>query len=63
MPPQWAFFALFAGFTATMTRSDFSCPSNTRCVSRRREHETAEDLFVNSLWAIITCLLRARDRF
>src|SRR5262249_21935582 len=29
MPPQWAFFALFAGFIATMTRSDFSCP----CIS------------------------------
>src|SRR5262249_53690837 len=26
MPPQGAFFALFAGFIATMTRSDFSCP-------------------------------------
>src|SRR5262245_29087496 len=26
MPPQWAFLALFAGFTATMTESDFSCP-------------------------------------
>src|SRR3954465_3781714 len=25
-PPQWASFALFAGFIATMTRSDFSCP-------------------------------------
>src|SRR5262249_43276900 len=25
-PPQGAFFALFAGFIATMTRSDFSCP-------------------------------------
>src|SRR6476661_5805778 len=25
-PPQGAFLALFAGFTATMTRSDFSCP-------------------------------------
>src|SRR6266480_7383891 len=25
-PPQGAFFALFVGFTATMTRSDFSCP-------------------------------------
>ena len=25
-PPQWASFALFAGFNATMTRSDFSCP-------------------------------------
>ena len=25
-PPQWAFLALFAGFIATMTRSDFSCP-------------------------------------
>jgi hypothetical protein len=25
-PPQWASFALFAGFTATMTSSDFSCP-------------------------------------
>src|SRR4029077_4352723 len=24
--PQWAFFALFAGFIATMTRSDFSRP-------------------------------------
>ena len=24
--PQWAFFALFVGFIATMTRSDFSCP-------------------------------------
>jgi hypothetical protein len=28
MPPQWASFALFAGFTATMARSDFSCPYN-----------------------------------
>jgi hypothetical protein len=26
MPPQWASFALFAGFTATMARSDFSRP-------------------------------------
>src|SRR6516225_7963277 len=26
MPPQWASFALFAGFIATMTRSDFSGP-------------------------------------
>ena len=25
-PPQGAFLALFVGFTATMTRSDFSCP-------------------------------------
>src|SRR5919197_6627246 len=25
-PPQWACLALFAGFIATMTRSDFSCP-------------------------------------
>src|SRR3974390_1714127 len=25
-PFQWAFLALFAGFIATMTRSDFSCP-------------------------------------
>src|SRR5919197_6421464 len=25
-PPQWAFLALFAGFIATMTRSDFSRP-------------------------------------
>ncbi len=26
MPPQWASFVLFAGFTATMAGSDFSCP-------------------------------------
>src|SRR5262249_21312687 len=25
-PPRWASLALFAGFIATMTRSDFSCP-------------------------------------
>ena len=33
--------ALFVGFTATMARSDFSCPCNTRYVSRRRQQEVA----------------------
>ena len=29
-PFQWAFLALFVGFIATMTRSDFSCPVHHR---------------------------------
>src|SRR5262249_53457105 len=57
-PPQWAFFALFAGFIATMTRSDFSCPgiigygsSPSRCGppyshrTRRRRPDTRPPSF------------------
>src|SRR5919197_6651716 len=51
-PPQWAFLALFAGFIATMTRSDFSCPciigfgsSPSRCgpsLSRNPDGQTRD---------------------